>query len=160
MKMMDIAQARWRATSPREQRLLLVAFALVLGALLWWVALAPALATLKGAEARQRVLDAQWQQMQRLQAQAQALQAQPPLAPAVARGLLEASLKTLGDTAQLSVTGERVTVTLKATSADALAQWLTQVRLNVRTAPSEARLVRNAAGSWDGALVLTLAPAP
>lgn len=160
MKMMDIAQARWRATSPREQRLLLVAFALVLGALLWWVALAPALATLKGAEARQRVLDAQWQQMQRLQAQAQALQAQPPLAPAVARGLLEASLKTLGDTAQLSVTGERVTVTLKATSADALAQWLAQVRLNVRTAPSEARLVRNAAGSWDGALVLTLTPAP
>lgn len=160
MKMMDIAQARWRATSPREQRLLLVAFALVLGALLWWVALAPALATLKGAETRQRVLDAQWQQMQRLQAQAQALQAQPPLAPAVARGLLEASLKTLGDTAQLSVTGERVTVTLKATSADALAQWLAQVRLNVRTAPSEARLVRNAAGSWDGALVLTLTPAP
>ena len=160
MKMMDIAQARWRVTSPREQRLLLVAFALVLGALLWWVALAPALATLKGAEARQRVLDAQWQQMQRLQAQAQALQAQPPLAPAVARGLLEASLKTLGDTAQLSVTGERVTVTLKATSADALAQWLAQVRLNVRTAPSEARLVRNAAGSWDGALVLTLTPAP
>ena len=160
MKMMDIAQARWRATSPREQRLLLVAFALVLGALLWWVALAPALATLKGAETRQRVLDAQWQQMQRLQVQAQALQAQPPLAPAVARGLLEASLKTLGDTAQLSVTGERVTVTLKATSADALAQWLAQVRLNVRTAPSEARLVRNAAGSWDGALVLTLTPAP
>ena len=160
MKMMDIVQARWRATSPREQRLLLVAFALVLGALLWWVALAPALATLKGAETRQRVLDAQWQQMQRLQAQAQALQAQPPLAPVVARGLLEASLKTLGDTAQLSVTGERVTVTLKATSADALAQWLAQVRLNVRTAPSEARLVRNAAGSWDGALVLTLTPAP
>lgn len=160
MKMMDIAQVRWRATSPREQRLLLVAFALVLGALLWWVALAPALATLKGAETRQRVLDAQWQQMQGLQAQAQALQAQPPLAPAVARGLLEASLKTLGDTAQLSVTGERVTVTLKATSADALAQWLAQVRLNVRTAPSEARLVRNAAGSWDGALVLTLTPAP
>ena len=160
MKMMDIVQARWRATSPREQRLLRVAFALVLGALLWWVALAPALATLKGAETRQRVLDAQWHQMQRLQAQAQALQAQPPLAPVVARGLLEASLKTLGDTAQLSVTGERVTVTLKATSADALAQWLAQVRLNVRTAPSEARLVRNAAGSWDGALVLTLTPAP
>ena len=160
MKMMDIAQARWRATSPRKQRLLRVAFALVLGALLWWVALAPALATLKGAETRQRVLDAQWQQMQRLQAQAQALQAQPPLAPAVARGLLEASLKTLGDTAQLSVTGERVTVTLKATSADALAQWLAQVRLNVRTAPSEARLVRNAGGSWDGALVLTLTPVP
>lgn len=154
------AQARWRATSPREQRLLLGAAVLVLGALLWWVALAPALATLKIAESRQRVLDVQWQQMQALQAQAQALQAQPPLAPSVARGLLEASLKTLGGTAQMSVAGERVTVTLKATSADALAQWLAQVRLNARTAPTEARLNRNAAGTWDGVLVLTLPSAP
>jgi len=154
------AQVRWRSTSLREQRLLLGAAVLVLGALLWWVALAPALATLKVAESRQRVLDVQWQQMQRLQAQAQALQAQPPLAPLVARGLLEASLKTLGGTAQMSVAGERVTVTLKATSADALAQWLAQVRLNVRTAPTEARLNRNAAGTWDGVLVLTLPSAP
>ena len=160
MRVMDKSQVLWRATSPREQRLLLVAFALVLGALLWWVALAPALATLKQADVRQRVLDVQWQQMQRLQAQAHVLQAQPPLAPSVARGLMEASLKTLGDTAQMSVSGERVTVTLKATTADALAQWLAQVRLNVRTAPSEARLVRNTAGTWDGALILNLTPAP
>ncbi len=160
MNAMNTARARWRANSPREQRLLLGALALVVGALLWWVALAPALATLKSAEARQRVLDGQWSQMQRLQTQAQALQAQPPLAPTVARGLLDASLKTLGGTAQMTVVGERATVTLKATSPDALAQWLAQVRLNVRTAPSEARLVRNAAGTWDGTLVLTLTPAP
>lgn len=160
MKVIDIAQARWRGTSVREQRLLLGALALVLGALLWWVALAPALATLQSAEARQRVLDSQWQTMQGLQAQAQALQAQPPLAPVVARGLLEDSLKTLGGTAQMTLAGDRVTVTLKATSPDALAQWLAQVRLNVRTTPTEARLVRNVAGTWDGTLVLTLAPAP
>ena len=60
----------------------------------------------------------------------------------------------------MSVVGERVTVTLKAASADALAQWLVQVRLNVRTTPTEARLVRNAAGTWDGVLVLTLPPTP
>lgn len=160
MTLMDLAQARWRATSPREQRLLLGAAVMVLAALLWWVALAPALATLKKAESRQSVLDVQWQQMQRLQARAQALQAQPPLAPSVARGLLESSLQTLGETTQMSVVGERVTVTLKAASADALAQWLVQVRLNVRTTPTEARLVRNAAGTWDGVLVLTLPPTP
>jgi len=160
MSVMNTVQARWRSTSVREQRLLLGALALVVGALLWWVALAPALATLKSAEARQRVLDGQWQQMQRLQAQAQALQAQPPLAPAVARGLLEASLSTLGGSAHMTLMGERATVTLKATSPEALAQWLAQVRLNVRAAPSEARLVRNAAGTWDGSLVLTLTPAP
>jgi general secretion pathway protein M len=41
--------------------------------------------------------------------------------------------------------------------ADALAQWLAQVRLNVRVLPAEARLRRSAAGSWDGTLVLHLA---
>ncbi len=159
MKLMDTARARWRGTSVREQRLVRGALLLVVGSLLWWVTLAPALATLKSSEARQRLLDAQWQQMQSLQAQAQVLQAQPALAPTVARGLLESSLSTLGGTAQMSGIGERVTVTLKATSPDALAQWLAQVRLNVRSTPTEARLVRNAAGQWDGVLVLTLTPA-
>jgi len=64
------------------------------------------------------------------------------------------------------VAGERATVTLKGVSADALAQWLTQSRVNARAAPTEARLVRNAAVSgptpsasaatWDGSVVMTL----
>ena len=41
-------------------------------------------------------------------------------------------------------------------SPDALAQWLVQARLNARALPSEARLVRSAAGTWDGTLVLNL----
>jgi general secretion pathway protein M len=151
-------KARWQATSPREQRMLLGAGALVLGALLWWVALAPALATLKAAQTQQRVLSAQLQQMQQLKAQAQALQAQPKLSSQAAQGLLETSLKALDGTGQMTVTGERVTVMLKGTSPDALAQWLAQVRLNVRTGPTEARLTRNPSGSWDGSLVLSLTP--
>jgi general secretion pathway protein M len=94
--------------------------------------------------------------MQRLQQQAKALQAQPPLTLAESRRLLEASVKTLGPNAQLTVVGERVTLTLKGASADAVAQWLTQARLTARTSPTEARLVRNAAGTWDGAVVLIL----
>ncbi|EER57544.1 conserved hypothetical protein, partial [Acidovorax delafieldii 2AN] len=35
--------ARWKALAPREQQLVLAAGALVALALLWWVALAPAL---------------------------------------------------------------------------------------------------------------------
>ena len=149
-------QARWNETSPREQRLVLVALALVAAALVWWVALAPALATLRAADKQHPSLDAQLQQMQQLQMQAQTLQAQPRMAFDEARRLLEASVKPLGATAQLVVVGDRVTVTLKAISADSLAQWLAQARLNARALPGEARLTRNAAGTWDGALVLNL----
>jgi general secretion pathway protein M len=149
-------QARWDAVSRREQQWLLGALALVLGAVLWWVALAPALTTLRSAERQHQLLDAQLQQMLQLQAQAQSLQAQAPLSLAEARRLLEASVKPLGTAVRLSVVGERVTVSLTGAAPDALAQWLAQARLNARAVPSEARLLRNAAGSWDGMLVLTL----
>ncbi len=155
-------QARWRGVARREQRLLLGALALVVLALLWGVALAPALATLKAAQQQRVVLDAQWQQMLRLQAQAQSLQAQPPLSFDDARRLLEATIKPLGTAAQLSVAGERVTLSVKGLSADALAQWLAQARLTARAVPSEVRLVRGAAvvggapGGWSGTLVLGL----
>ena len=149
-------QARWDSVSPREQRWLLVALALLLATLLWWVGLAPALATLRSADNQHRLLDAQLQQMQRLQAQAKTLQAQPHLSVSEARRLLEASIKPLGATAQLAMVGERVTVSFKGASPDALAQWLTQARLNARAVPSEARLVRSTAGTWDGSVMLTL----
>ena len=38
-------QARWKALAPREQSLVLAAAGVALLALLWWVALAPALGT-------------------------------------------------------------------------------------------------------------------
>ena len=157
MKLPPLLQARWNGISRREQHLLLAALALVLGALLWWVALAPALATLRAAEVQHQSLDAQLQQMQRLQQQAKTLQAQPRMAVDDARRVLEASVKQqFGATAQMVVAGERVTVTLKGASADALAQWLAQARLNARAAPTEARLVRSGTGAWDGTLVLSL----
>jgi general secretion pathway protein M len=156
MKLPALLQVRWNSLPRREQRLVLVALALLLVALLWWVCLAPALATLRSADKQHQLLAVQLQQMLRLQAQAKTMQAQPRLALLEARRLLEASVKPLGATAQLLVAGERVTVTLRGASADALAQWLTQARLNARAVPSEARLVRSAAGTWDGTLVLTL----
>lgn len=149
-------QGRWRSVSPREQRLLLLALGVLLLALLWWVALAPALKVLKTAPQQHLALDAQHQQMQRLQAQALVLRAQPLMTATEARSALEASLKPLGDSAQMVVQVERVTVTLKAVAPDALAQWLATARQNARTVPTEARLMRNAAGAWDGTVVLQL----
>ena len=151
-------QARWRALSGREQTLLLSAMALVLSALLWWLALAPALKVLRTVDSQRAVLDAQWQQMQSLQAQASSLQAQARLAPEEERRLLASSVKPLGAGAVLKVEGERATINLQAVPAQALALWLTQVRQNVRRTPVEAHLVRNATGSWDGIVVLLLEP--
>lgn len=170
-------QERWRTLAPREQNLVLAAGAVVGLALLWWVAIAPALATLRAAPARHAALDSQLQQMQRLQAEAQQLQSAPKTGPGDAVGALRTALtQQLGKTAQLNVVGDRATVTLKGAPADALAQWLAQARSNARTTPQEARLTRSSAlaaaptpavlGSaatptprWDGNLVMAL-PAP
>ena len=135
------------------------ATALVVLALLWWIALAPALATLRAAGEQHRVLDAQLQHVQRLQALAKAMQAQPRQGHDEAMRQLEQAIKQqLGVSARYSIAGERVTVTFSNTPAPALAQWLTQVRSNARALPGEAKLARNAAGGWDGSLVLTLPP--
>ena len=173
------ARARWAALAPREQTLVSGMAAVVVLALLWWVAIAPALRTLQSAESQRRTLDAQWQTMQSLQVQARAMQSQPSINRGDALRALESSVKQqLGATAQLTVLGDRATVTLRGTSADALAQWLAQVRVNARALPSEARLTRTAAqapaagGSaavspvvaddamplWSGSLVLSLPP--
>lgn len=159
MSILAEIQDRWRSVSSREQRLLLLAMGVVGLALLWWLALAPALKVLKTAPQQHLVLDAQNQQMQRLKAQALALRAQPALTADAARSALEASLKPLGASAQMLVQVERVTITLKAVTPDALAQWLAAARQNARMVPSEVRLARNIAGVWDGTVVMQL-PAP
>lgn len=156
MTLPPVLMARWSALARREQQAVLAALTLVLGAVLWWVALAPALSTLRSAPQQLRLLETQLEQMQRLQQQAKTFQAQPVMTLAESRRLLEASAKNLGPNAQLTMVGERVTLTLKGASADALAQWLTQLRLTARVSPTEARLVRNASGTWDGAIVLIL----
>ena len=156
MKLPALLQARWSGASRREQQLVQGALALLMLALLWWGGLAPALSTLRSADRQHRLLGAELQQMQRLQLEARALQSQPRLAFDDARRILETSVKPFGATAQLAVAGERVTLTLKGVSADVLTHWLVQARLNARALPSEARLVRSAAGTWDGTLVLNL----
>lgn len=168
-------QERWKALAPREQNLILAAGTVLALALLWWLALAPALNTLRTAPARHAALDGQLQRMQNLQAEALQLQAAPRSAPGDSVASLRASLtQRLGATAQLNLVGDRATVTLKGAPADALAQWLAQARSNALAVPVEARLTRSpaaasatppatlgnapaaAAPRWDGSLVLAL----
>lgn len=176
MKTPSPLQVRWKALAPREQQLVLAAGALVALALLWWVALAPALGTLRTAPERHAALDAQLQRMQSLQAEALQLQSAPRNTPGDAAATLRSSLtQSLGASAQLNLLGDRATVTLKGAPADALAQWLAQARSNALAVPVEARLTRSPAAApsanaaaalgngpatapprWDGTLVLAL----
>lgn len=157
MSLRSQLQGRWSGLSAREQNLLRLSAWLCLAALVWWVGLAPALAKLRQVERQRPLLDVQWQQMQRLQAQARAIQAQPALAAQQTRQALEASLKPLGAAAQLAVQGDRLTVTFRAVSAESWTQWLAQVRLNARALPMDTRLQRAPSGAWDGTVVFNLA---
>jgi len=148
---------RWATLAPREQALVGAAVLVVVVALLWWVALGPAIATLRSADAQHQALDVQLQQMRRLQAQARAMQSQPRQSHDEAMRLLEGAIHDqLGTSARYTIAGERVTVRLVNTPAEGLARWLTQVRSNARALPGEAKLTRNATGGWDGTLVVTL----
>jgi general secretion pathway protein M len=146
-------QTRWAQMSLREQRLVRGALALLALALVWFVALRPALATLRSAQSQGPQLRAQLQDMLQLQAQAQVLQAQPAAQTQDSKNLLEAALPTLGAAARMSLTGDRATVTLEGSSADDLAQWLTQARLNARARPLELHLTQSQ-GLWKGRIVL------
>jgi general secretion pathway protein M len=83
------------------------------------------------------------------------LQAQPAAQTQDSKSLLEAALPTLGTTARMSLTGDRATVTLDGSSADDLAQWLTQARLNARARPLELHLTQSE-GLWKGSIVLQM----
>jgi general secretion pathway protein M len=152
-------RVRWAGLAARERLMVATAATVVAVALLWWLLLGPALATARAADAQHRALDAQLQRTMVLQAQAQSLQSQPKQGfDESVRQLELATRQRLGATGRMAISGDRVTITLTGTAPDALAQWLTQARVNARAAPIEAHLLRNSTGLWEGNLVLTLPP--
>jgi general secretion pathway protein M len=153
-------QLRWNTLSERERYgVYLITAALGL-AVLWWVLLAPALRTLRSADAEHYRLDAQLQHMQGLQARAQALQTQPKTRRDDAVRALDQTVKQrLGPNAQFNVNGEQATLTFKGAPAESLMQLLSQARINAHVTPKEARLTRSNTATpavWDGMLVLGL----
>jgi general secretion pathway protein M len=157
MSAMSTLSARWQGMAARERTLVTAAVALVVLALLWWLAVAPALAVLRSAEPQHRALDEQLGRMRGLQQQVRTLQSQPKLGPDEALRAIEESVRQrLGTSARISVAGERVTITLTGTPPDALAGWLGHARVNARVLPTDVRLTRGASGGWDGTLVLAL----
>jgi general secretion pathway protein M len=152
-------QSSWSTLAARERVLVSVAGAIIVLALLWALALAPALRTVGAAPAQSDRLDQQLQSMQAMAVQARELQGRPVVLRADALRVLEASLpQRLGGRAQLTPAGDRVTVTLSGVAPQLLSQWLGQARSAARVVVVQARLSRGANG-WDGSIVLQLPPA-
>jgi general secretion pathway protein M len=146
----------WRQLKMSERRLILAAFWVILAAVLWLLAIAPALKTIKEAPEQHRALDAKLQNMRALSLEAKTLQNQPKLSLDDAQKALQSAVtQRFGSAAQLNLAGERATLTLKNANPQELAQWLTQARVNARALPGEAKLNRIGSG-WDGTLVLNL----
>lgn len=136
-------RTRWDALSGRERSLLGLSVITVALALVWTLALAPALHTLRTAPARHTQLDAQLEHMRALQAQAQALQAAPILSRAQAQRSLQSTLtEQLGQSAKIQMKEDRAHISLQKVPASTLAAWLAQARSNAHTTPVQMQLTR------------------
>lgn len=148
----------WQGLAPRERKAVSIVGWIVGLALLWWVLLGPAVHTLRKAPSQHSALDAQIAQMQRMAATAEHLKEQNS-APIPSRGAAQSSLTQatapLGATGQVSVQGDRAILTLRGVSPDALALWLSQVRVNARLTPVSAQIDRrgNPEG-WHGQITV------
>ncbi len=152
------ASATLAGMAPRERRAVLIAGWIVGLALLWWVALGPALNTLRQAPARQAAIDIELTNMLRMAATAEQVRAQNTTPPPTRRGAqaaVEAATAALGAQAQVSVQGDRAILTLRGVAPEALALWLSQVRVNARLLPVEAQVQRQAnPAGWAGQITL------
>jgi len=153
------ARAWWQSLAQRERRLVLAATT-VLGLFLTWaLAVQPAWRTIERAAAERNVLEAQWQAMQSLAAEAQQLRAAPPVSQPQAVAALEAAAARLGSAGRLTLQGERAVLTLNGVGTGALRDWLAEARTGARARPVEAKLSRTAAG-YSGTLVVAIGGGP
>jgi general secretion pathway protein M len=158
----NLFRARWAAMAAREQRGVLLAAAVLGAALVWFIALAPALRSLKTVATQSASLAADIDRMQALQARAKVLQAKPTLAPQESLRALQTAAGKLGATVSLQVVGEQATLTIKKLGALPLGQWLSP-QTGPGLSPIEAHLKRDTGSIepvWSGTLIYRLPVAP
>jgi general secretion pathway protein M len=149
------ASERWRALPPRERLGLTLAGIAIGIAVLWMIAVGPALRTLRETPAQIDALDAQLQSMQRLAAEARDLRGAAPVAATQAALALKSATDRLGDKGRINMQGDRATLTLNGVTGDGLRAWLTEARSGARARPIEARLTRGPQG-YAGTLVVSI----
>lgn len=151
--------ARWWALARRDRKAVLWALVAVALVLVWFIAVRPAIATLRAAPVQLDALDLQIQQMQRLAAESRDLKATPPVSMAQATSALQSATARLGPGGRLSLVGDRATLTLTGVSAEGLRNWLNEARVAARARPVELQLTRAPQG-YTGTLVVNLGGAP
>ena len=159
---MTAALSQWLAQrAPRERRLLMLAFALLALALLWWLTIAPVLQTYRASADAHAKLDTELANMQAMAAEAKRIRALPVTRAADTRTWLDASVKKLGK-ATLSVQGTRAQINFAGASAQGLAIWLAEARTAAQLSPVQANWKRSLGAAtsadalWDGVIVLEL----
>jgi len=155
MQALAPVRQRWAALSVRDRRLSALAGAVLGLFITWTLAVHPAWRTLQAAPAQRDALDAQWQAMQRLAAEAKELRGAPPVSIEQSSAALQAATERLGNKGRLSVQGERAVLTLQGASTSQLRDWLAEARSGARARPVEARLTRAAQG-YSGTVVVAL----
>ena len=153
------ASAWWRALALRDRRLVTLAGVVAAAALLWGLAVQPALRTLREVPPAIERLDAESQRMQLLAAESRTLRSAPPVTPTQAAAALKAAAERLDEKARLVVQGERATVKLTGVDGAALRSFLAEARASARARPVEAQLVRGPKG-YDGTLILAIGGRP
>jgi general secretion pathway protein M len=102
---------------------------------LWFVGLSPAWRTWQEASMRQAHLDEQTKAMWQLKVQAQNLQKINTIIPSEAKQWLEQNLEDLGPGAKISFQDGQCTLSVIAATAEGLARWISQARVNAMTLP-------------------------
>jgi general secretion pathway protein M len=146
---------KWRSLAQREQVLVAVAGTLVLLALLWVVAMKPALTTLRNAPAQLDQLDSQLQTMRSLAAETRTLRATAPLSAEQSETALRAATDRLGPKARMNQQADRAVVTFNEVSALALNDWMAEARSGARARPLEVQLVKGPNG-FNGTVTMQL----
>lgn len=152
-------RAWWGTLARREQRLTLLAVAVVGLFLVWSLAVRPAWNTLRQAPAQLDALDVQLQAMQRMAAEARELRASPSVPPAQSTAALQAASARLGERARLAIQADRAVLSVTGIDSESLRSWLAEVRSGARARPIEAQLARGPQG-FTGTVTVLMVGAP
>jgi general secretion pathway protein M len=146
----------WQARTARERQAVALVGLVVALFVVWSLLVQPALRTVREAPAQLDLLDAQYQQMQRIANEASSLRGATRVSPTQAADALKAATDRLGANARLSMQGDRATLALtKGISPEALRAWLSEARSGARARPVDVQLQRGT-GGYSGTLGVVL----
>ena len=145
----------WQQLAPRERQMLVGAAIVLVVFVVWLIAVAPALRTLRETPPELDRLELQLQQMQIAAGESETLRGASPVPAMQAADALRAATERLGGKGKIQIQGDRATLTFTGVQFGTLRTWLGEARSGARARPVEAQLLK-AAGGYNGSISLTL----